>query len=68
MAKSRIYRARETIHTEVDGVAVTINKGELMQEGHSLFKQIEPFLEPIDEHVKYGVEEATAEPGKKRGA
>jgi hypothetical protein len=64
----RIYVAKESFAVTLDGSPVVIRKGiTRVSEGHSLLKGREHLFEPIDEHVHYGVEQATKAPGEKRG-
>lgn len=69
MAKTKTYTATETFHTEIDGKPVTVRKGDTVREGHELLKggRDVNFIE-TDGGATHEVEEATAEPGKKRGA
>ena len=67
MAGKRVFTAKETFHTEVDGVPVTVKKGARYREGHPMLKDGRDVnFETEDETAE--IEEATAEPGKKRGA
>lgn len=72
MAKSDepdIYVATETFSADVDGTPQVIQKGiTRVRRGHPLLKGREDLFAPIDLHVDYEVEQATAAPGEKRGA
>lgn len=68
MAKGDIYVATETFATEVEGVSQVIHAGlTRVREGHSLLKAFPDYFAPVDTSVDYDVEQATAEPGVKRG-
>jgi hypothetical protein len=67
-SKSGIYLARDTFHTEVDGVPTVVTKGELVTADSAVYKGREALFESVEDKARPEVEEATNEPGKKRGA
>ncbi len=69
MAAAKVYVANETIHVQTKTGVVTIYKGQRVREGHEYLKGREQFFsEPGLGDVMYDVEDATAAPGRKRGA
>lgn len=63
-----IYVAIESGFAEVKGQLYQFTKGVTrVRAGHPLLKDHGVFFEPVDEHVTYEVEQATAAPGEKRG-
>ena len=67
MANSGLFIAKETFHAEIDGVPVVVQKGELVKKGHAILKGREAFFDVAEDRTRPDVEDATAEPGKKRG-
>jgi hypothetical protein len=70
MAKSKggVYVAIESGSAEVKGQLYSFIKGVTrVRDGHPLLKDHGVFFEPVDEHVHYEVEQATAAPGEQRG-
>lgn len=71
MAQDRsVYVATESFVADMDGVPTVVHKGVTrVRAGHPLLKVHGAFFEPVDQTVAYevDVEEATAEPGRKRG-
>lgn len=64
-SQGRIYVARESFVTELDGVPVTVVAGTTrVREGHKLMEGREQFFELLKVH--YEVERATAAPGEVR--
>lgn len=65
-AKGEIFIATVTGEAEVDGRTYYIKKDiTRVREGHELLRAVPAFFKPIDVH--YDIEDATAEPGRKRG-
>ncbi len=63
---STIYVATESFGPEVNGQHITVINGETrVRAGHELLRNYPQFFKPIDVH--YEVEQATSEPGVKRG-
>lgn len=63
----RIFIAKESFSTELDGVQITVMKDiTRVREGHPLLDGREQFFRLLDVH--YDLEQATAAPGEKRGA
>ena len=70
MAKRRaeIFRAKSGFsYDDENGSPVTVNRGDLVRRGHPVLKGRDELFEPVDNKVRFDVEEATAEPGAKRG-
>jgi hypothetical protein len=64
---SDIYIATREFHHELDGFPDIVRRGELVRQGHELLRCYPEFFEPIENGVKYDVEQATAAPGELRG-
>lgn len=63
MAEGRIYVARESGTSEVDGQSYSFVKGVTrIREGHPLLKANPVFFEPVTLHVHYEWEQADAAP------
>lgn len=62
-----IYVAKVAFFAEVDGEQIAVAAGERVRSGHPLLDSQREYFEPVDERVKYDVEQATAAPGEKRG-
>lgn len=65
----QVYIARDSGHTEINGVPYVFHKGVTrVGEGHPLtkIKGFENLFEPAETGVDFGVEQATAAPGEKR--
>lgn len=66
---SQIFVATDSFAAEVDGEVIVAHKGQTrVRAGHPLLVGREHLFEPIDAHVQYEVEQATAAPGERRGA
>lgn len=68
MARPDLFQAKSEFAVEIDGVPTVVHRGELVREGHPLLKGRESLFEPYEAKVRFDVEQATAAPGKKRGA
>lgn len=68
MARTDLFQAKSEFAVELNGVPTVVHKGELVREGHALLRGRESLFEPYDAKVRFDVEQATAAPGKKRGA
>lgn len=70
MASSKTYRVKTKggVFAEVDGVEYHLQEGELIAGDHALIKALPNDLEPAEDAVRYAVEDASADPGRKRGA
>lgn len=74
MAKGKdIYEATQSFACEVDGVAYHIQTGDTVEAGHPLIAMAGLYFRPIEPKYRAPaasarVEDATAEPGRKRGA
>jgi hypothetical protein len=81
MADEKVYRVRESFSADVKGQTYVLRKGELVDEGHPVFKGREVLFEPVDASVVAAerarrqvtaadtggaIETATAAPGSKR--
>jgi len=68
-SKGDVFVANTSGSAEVNGQVLTFTKGiTRVRAGHPLLKGRESLFDPIDDHVHYDVEQATAAPGEKRGA
>lgn len=65
--KTEFFVARESFHADIDGVPTVVSKGEIARVGASVLDTHAGYFEPIDRHVRYDVEQATAAPGERRG-
>lgn len=67
--KPEIYRVttRGGVFAIVDGQEYHLKEGDLIRAGHSLIDALPNDLTPADDVIRFDVEDATAEPGKKRG-
>ena len=65
-AKADIFIAKRTFWCTLDGEATLIHKDERVRAGHPLLRDQAEHFEPIDTHVHYDVEQATAAPGELR--
>ncbi|HEX7100002.1 MAG TPA: hypothetical protein VF377_12255 [Acidimicrobiia bacterium] len=66
-AAPEIYVARSTGVIKIDGKVVTYTAGQTrVRAGHPLLKAVPAKFKPLDLH--YDLEDATATPGRKRGA
>jgi hypothetical protein len=68
-SRGQVYVARESGHTEIDGVPYVFHKGVTrIGEGHPLskIKGFENIFESADIGVDFGVEQATDAPGETR--
>lgn len=66
---SDIWVATETFACQIDGEQVIVHQGETrVRVGHPLLDRYEGYFEPVNSDVHFDIEEATAEPGRKRGA
>jgi hypothetical protein len=62
-----VYVATETFACEVDGEPIMVHKGVTrVRSGHALLKGNAEKFEPVDLHVEFDVEAASAAPGEKR--
>lgn len=62
-----IYVASENFATEIDGVPMTFLKGKTrVRVGHKVLRDNAQYFKPLDVDSA-DIEEATAEPGTKRG-
>jgi hypothetical protein len=68
MARTDLFQAKSDFAVELNGVPTVVHKGELVREGHALLKGRMSLFEPYEAKIRFDVEQATAEPGKKRGA
>lgn len=68
MARADLFQAKSEFAVSLNGVPIVVHKGELVRSGHPLLKGRESLFEPYDAKVRFEVEDATAAPGKKRGA
>lgn len=67
--RGQVFIARESGHTEINGVPYVFHKGVTrIGEGHALtkIKGFENIFEPADKDVDFGDEQATAAPGETR--
>ncbi len=65
-AGATIYVATQSFSTTLNGVPVHVTAGvDHVREGHPLLAGREHMFKPMT--ITYDVEQATAEPGKKRG-
>jgi hypothetical protein len=66
----RLLVARESFEADVDGKSIVVHKGVTrVRASHPLVRGRELLFEPLDEHRdRPDVEEAIAEPGRKRHA
>lgn len=65
-ARGEILVATETFTTDVNGTAVIVRAGVTrVRAGHVLAKANPQYFKPIEVH--YDIEDATEEPGRKRG-
>jgi len=63
-----VYVAIESFCADVAGTPTVVHKGVTrVREGHVLLATYPMFFQPADEGVHYDVEDAAAEPGRKRG-
>lgn len=65
-----IYIATETFAAEVDGVPYLVRKGlDRVRGSHPLYRQTKAagYWAPVTDKVTYDVEQATSDPGEKRG-
>lgn len=63
-----VFVAKESGSTEIKGESYVFVKGVTrVREGHPILKTCPEYFEPVEEHVHYDVEKATAAPGEKRG-
>lgn len=66
--KSDVYIATQSGVAEIDGETCVFVRGKTrVRAGHALLLAVPDYFEPAGEHVHYDVEDASAEPGKKRG-
>lgn len=64
--EAKMYLARETFVTEIDGVPVAVHAGVTrVRDGHPLLKGRESMFDVLTAH--YEVEQTTNAPGEKRG-
>lgn len=69
----RLYVAKQSFATEFEGTPVVIQKGNTVEEGHPLLKGREDLFKLIEadfkceDETERRVEDASAEPGRKRG-
>lgn len=70
MARPRkvdMYVCREAfVATMPDGDRVAVKVGELARAGHPIIQGREEFWEPVEKHIRFDVEQATAAPGERR--
>lgn len=65
--KGRIYVSLESFVVEYEGAPTVVTKDRTrVREGHPLMAGREHLFKEVDAH--YDVEDATADPGRKRGA
>jgi hypothetical protein len=64
---AEIYVARHGFACSLDGEEVRVAEGERVRYGHPLLRSHADMFKPVDEDVKYDVEQATAAPGERRG-
>jgi hypothetical protein len=64
--RQEIYRATQTYWTTVDGIHQMIKIGELAEANHELVRNHPELWEPVENMVRYKVEQATAAPGEER--
>lgn len=63
-----MHRAKHTFWTEdASGQPVRVDENDLVREGHELIANNPDAFEPYMAKSRFDVEEATAEPGRKRG-
>jgi hypothetical protein len=63
-----VYIATQSGVAEIKGEPLVFTKGVTrVRHGHPLLKAIPEAFEPVNDHVHYEVEKATAAPGEKRG-
>ena len=63
-----VYVARESGASLVGGETHTFTKGVTrVRRGHPLLDAVPDYFEPIDRSVHYDIEDATADPGRRRG-
>lgn len=66
--KGRVFVATETFITHVDGRQVNVVKGKTrVREGHVLLTKNPHLFKPAEDFVDFDVEDASADPGVKRG-
>jgi hypothetical protein len=65
--KAEYYRAKESFVTVFDGEQVNVPAGEIVRAGHPILKRREDHFEPVKSFGRFDVEQATKEPGEKRG-
>lgn len=66
--KPDLYQAKDTFSVvQEDGIPVVVDRGDLVRAGHPLLKGREHLFEPVEQAVRFDVEQATAAPGEKRG-
>lgn len=62
---SILYTPKSPFTAEVDGYPYSFTPGrDLVREGHELLSRLPELFEPVQ--VRFDVEEASAEPGKRR--
>jgi hypothetical protein len=62
-----IFVAKHGFACSLDGEEVRVAEGERVRRGHALLRDHADMFKPVDEDVKYDVEQATAAPGELRG-
>jgi hypothetical protein len=69
MAKKsgKVYEAREAFVADIDGQPMAVAKGDRVREGHPLLKGRKDLFQESEPEVQFDVEDASADPGRKRG-
>lgn len=65
--KVDIYAAKQPFSARVGDDRVSVAKGELARADHELVKNYPSLFEPVDNIIRFDVEQATQAPGEKRG-
>jgi hypothetical protein len=69
--KDEIYIATESGSCEVDGESLNFTKGITrvanVGQGAKLLRAVPDYFKLVEDQIHYGVEQATAAPGEKRG-
>ena len=61
-----LYVCKESFYTENDGQPESVRKGDLVRAGHPILRRHMSLFDPIDKHIRFDVEAATAAPGQLR--
>lgn len=63
-----IWRAKHTFFSEdASGTPVRVDEGDLLREGHELVSNNPGAFEAYEPKMRFDVEDASADPGRKRG-